>query len=360
MSQLYARVFLQILDSSLAEDYQTRHVFEDILKLVNRDGVCDMTRTAIARRTNVPLEVVEAAIAKLESPDPHSRDSDHEGRRLVRLDDHRDWGWRVVNWLRYDSIRTSVEQREHNAQRMARYRVGKKASTSPTPPSSQPQKQKQPQIQIQSIAYIEPTCSLQVCNTSTPCGADAPPCSTELPLPLMNPEPIQGSAGHLPLPSPAPTVKAARIERREAAEALLEWLNTAAGRSFAAVDANLRPITDRLADCHDDVAGVRVMISRQCAIWKADSVMATYLRPATLFGKLKFRGYYDDRNQPIPSAAVHSGNGVRPHRNDFIGTPESRAAWAAQCAAADEHFVEGFGPGTGRVAPQSQSNGGGL
>ena len=30
MSQLYARIFTQILDSSLAEDWRARHVFEDL------------------------------------------------------------------------------------------------------------------------------------------------------------------------------------------------------------------------------------------------------------------------------------------------------------------------------------------
>lgn len=175
MSQLYARVFLQILDSSLADDWKTRHVFEDILKLVDRSGVCDMTKGAIARRTNVPLEIVQQAIEKLESPDLHSRDSESEGRRLLRLDDHRDWGWRVVNWLRYDAIRTSTEQREQNATKMARYRATKKATPSPTPPT---QPQKQIQIHPQSVADTAPTCSLHVGYTEgniTPVQPATPP-----------------------------------------------------------------------------------------------------------------------------------------------------------------------------------------
>lgn len=144
MSQLYARVFLQILDSSLAEDWKTRHVFEDILKLVNRDGVCDMTHAAIARRTNVPLEVVAAAIGKLESPDKNSRDSEYEGRRLIRLDDHRDWGWRVANWDKYDAVKNDAEHRAWKSKEMANYRSRLRArkgtpSSSPTPPPTPPE-----------------------------------------------------------------------------------------------------------------------------------------------------------------------------------------------------------------------------
>lgn len=119
MTQLYSRVFLQILDSSIAEDFTTRHVFEDFLKLADhKTGTVDMTRQALARRLNIPLETLNAAIARLESPDPSSRDPEFQGRRLERLDDHRDWGWRVLNWLKYDAIRTRADV----AIRVARHR----------------------------------------------------------------------------------------------------------------------------------------------------------------------------------------------------------------------------------------------
>lgn len=134
MPQLYSRVFLQILDSSLANDWRARYVFEDFLKLANEDGVVDMTREAIARRTNVPLEIVAHGIEVLEAPDAGSRDPSEEGRRLIRLDDHRDWGWRVVNWCRYDAIRSSFEHRAAKARDMKRYR--EKLLSEPSPKST--------------------------------------------------------------------------------------------------------------------------------------------------------------------------------------------------------------------------------
>ena len=49
MSQLYSRVFLQILDSSIAEDFTMRHVFEDFLKSCDhKTGVVDMTRPIVS------------------------------------------------------------------------------------------------------------------------------------------------------------------------------------------------------------------------------------------------------------------------------------------------------------------------
>jgi hypothetical protein len=132
MQQLYARVFTQILDSSLAEDWQARHVFEDLLKLAD-GGIVEMTRQAISRRTNVPMEVINRAIDVLESPDPASRDAAEDGRRLVRLDEHRDWGWRIVNWDKYDAIRSAQDQRAKTAKRTREWRERQKVSPAPLP-----------------------------------------------------------------------------------------------------------------------------------------------------------------------------------------------------------------------------------
>jgi hypothetical protein len=128
MSQLYSRVFLQILDSSIAEDFTVRHVFEDFLKLLDhKTGVLDMTRQALRRRLNIPEDVLNHAIEVLESPDPNSRDMEFEGRRIERLDEHRDWGWRVLNWPKYEAVRTKADV----YLRVARHREKKKTENPP-------------------------------------------------------------------------------------------------------------------------------------------------------------------------------------------------------------------------------------
>ena len=87
---LYSHVSVAILDSSLAEDWMVRHVFEDMFKLADKTtGILDMTRESFARKTNVPIDVVNRAIEVLESPDLKSRDRAEDGRRIVRLDAHR-------------------------------------------------------------------------------------------------------------------------------------------------------------------------------------------------------------------------------------------------------------------------------
>lgn len=119
---MYAKVFRQIYESSIAEDYETRHVFMDMMVLADSDGVVDMTQEAIARITNVPLEKIKAAILKLEAPDSRSRTPDYEGCRIIRIDDHRDWGWVIVNYSRFRSTATEEKRRELTRLRVRKLR----------------------------------------------------------------------------------------------------------------------------------------------------------------------------------------------------------------------------------------------
>jgi hypothetical protein len=90
---MFVKVFSQIFDSSIAENYELRHFFEDMLKLADIDGVVDMTPEAISRRINLPFEKVVEFLAELMKPDEKSRSPEHDGRRIIPLDSHRDWVW---------------------------------------------------------------------------------------------------------------------------------------------------------------------------------------------------------------------------------------------------------------------------
>jgi hypothetical protein len=110
---MFAKVFGQIFDSSVAEDYLVRLVFEDFLVLADKLGVVDMTPQAVSRRTNVPLEIVQRGILVLSSPDPESRSQGEEGRRLVPIDSHRSWGWQIVNYEHYRNLRDEEARRAY-------------------------------------------------------------------------------------------------------------------------------------------------------------------------------------------------------------------------------------------------------
>jgi len=128
---MYVKLFEQILDSSIAENYKTRLVFEDMLLLADQHGIVDITHEAFARRTNIPLDIVKTAIAELEKPDARSRRADQDGRRIMRLDDHRDWGWHIVNFDYYKNIRNDEERTAYMRGYIKDYRARGKDKSRP-------------------------------------------------------------------------------------------------------------------------------------------------------------------------------------------------------------------------------------
>lgn len=84
---------------------------------------------AIAEEVGLVVDQVRAALRMLEAPDLESRSPEEEGRRIVRMDEHRDWGWRIVNYAKYRSIRDEDERREQNRLSQKKWR-DKQASAS--------------------------------------------------------------------------------------------------------------------------------------------------------------------------------------------------------------------------------------
>lgn len=119
---MFAKVFGQIFDSSIAEDYNCRRMFMDLLVLADPTGAVDMTLEAISRRTNVPIEEVQKYITELCQPDAKSRSDLHEGKRLIPLDSRRDWGWQIVNYQHYRKLKDQEALRSYfrDAQRRSR------------------------------------------------------------------------------------------------------------------------------------------------------------------------------------------------------------------------------------------------
>jgi hypothetical protein len=72
-----------------------------------------MTTDAIARRTNVPEEMVIHAISELMKSDHRSRSKEEDGRRLAPIDSHREWGWQIVNYGHYRNIKDEEARRAY-------------------------------------------------------------------------------------------------------------------------------------------------------------------------------------------------------------------------------------------------------
>lgn len=112
---MYGKLFGQMYDGTLATrgPWQALVTFQQFIILADKDGIVDMTAEAMARRTTIPLEIIQIGIAALEEPDAESRTPDLEGRRIVRLSDDRAWGWRVVNYSHYRKLRSQEDRREY-------------------------------------------------------------------------------------------------------------------------------------------------------------------------------------------------------------------------------------------------------
>ena len=84
-----------------------------------------MTRVAISARTSIPIDIIEPGIAHLMDGDPHSRTEGENGARIVLLDDHREWGWRIVNYAKYRDMKSQEDRRTKWAEDKRRQRAEK-------------------------------------------------------------------------------------------------------------------------------------------------------------------------------------------------------------------------------------------
>jgi len=113
---MYAKVFAQMYDGSLCTNgpWQALVTFQQFLVLADQEGFVDMTAEAISRRTTIPLSIIEAGIEELSKPDLKSRTPDHDGRRIIPISPERDWGWIVVNYKVYRSLKREIDRRDYH------------------------------------------------------------------------------------------------------------------------------------------------------------------------------------------------------------------------------------------------------
>lgn len=116
---MYGKIFESMYDGTIAENWKALVTFQQMIILCDSGGVIDMTPQSISRRTGIPLEIITEGVSALEMPDPMSRTPDEEGRRIVRIDAHRPWGWRLVNHRRYRQIASSEDKRRADRERIA-------------------------------------------------------------------------------------------------------------------------------------------------------------------------------------------------------------------------------------------------
>lgn len=119
---MYAKLFTSIYQGTLRGNSHGLLVFTNLLAHCDKTGVVDMHPRAIAEEVGLTVEQVRCALDELESPDHESSSPEQDGRRIVRLDEHRAWGWTVVNYAKYRAIRDEEDRREQNRLSQERWR----------------------------------------------------------------------------------------------------------------------------------------------------------------------------------------------------------------------------------------------
>jgi len=126
---MYGKIWESMFDGSLVETrWEAVITFMVLITFADKNGIVDMTPAALSGRTTIPKPIFEKGLKVLEAPDKISRTKDSDGRRIIRLDEHRKWGWKIVNYEKYANAKNMASLRAHWAEQKRAYRERKGAT----------------------------------------------------------------------------------------------------------------------------------------------------------------------------------------------------------------------------------------
>ena len=154
---MYVKLFASLYQGTLRGKSDGILVFTNLLAHADQHGMVDIHPRAIAEEVGLSEDAVRVALKYLEATDEESRSPENEGRRIILLDGHRAWGWKIVNYGKYRAIKNEDDRREQNRLAQERWRnkqtgissvsIDKQPSAEISSVSRGKPKQKQKQIQ---------------------------------------------------------------------------------------------------------------------------------------------------------------------------------------------------------------------
>ncbi len=123
---MYGKIFDSMYEGTLYGHWQAIVTLQQMIVLSDASGTVDMTPQAMSARTSIPLKIILKGIEDLSAPDPQSRTPGEDGRRIVLIDEHRPWGWVLVNHDKYQKLKSMEEKREADRIRIAEKRKNNK------------------------------------------------------------------------------------------------------------------------------------------------------------------------------------------------------------------------------------------
>jgi hypothetical protein len=149
MTEPFVKLFSSITTSTIwREDSDTRIVWVTMLAIADRTGYVGASLPGLASTANVSLEACETALARFMAPDKHSRNQEHEGRRIEAAFR----GWQILNYEFFRNLRDTEAIRAYERERKAAQREGKESGTVPASPGKS---QSVPKLSPQAEAELE-------------------------------------------------------------------------------------------------------------------------------------------------------------------------------------------------------------
>lgn len=139
LTPAFTKLQRSIVTSSIwLQDADTRLVWITLLALCDRDGIVRASPNGLAHQARVSEEGCHKALELLSQPDSDSRSTEHEGRRIERVDG----GFLVLNYQRILSEGARQERRDYNREKQAEGRAKKRANGSTIRPEHRDDKGK--------------------------------------------------------------------------------------------------------------------------------------------------------------------------------------------------------------------------
>jgi|GEM_PF-1894219 len=109
---MYGKLFTSFFYGSIMmKELHVRYTLMSLFALCDAGGYIDIHPRQIAAMIGIDESQVRDAIDQLSQPDPDSRSTDEEGRRLIPI--RETFGWKLVNFEKYRELSRESDRREY-------------------------------------------------------------------------------------------------------------------------------------------------------------------------------------------------------------------------------------------------------
>lgn len=121
----FTKLHSTIINSSVWDESDSvRIVWVTLLAMADAGGFVESSLPGLAHQSRKTIPETEAALLVLERPDPHSKNPDHDGRRISKVEA----GWLVLNYVLYRAVQEVSDEPSDvaNRARVNRHRARKR------------------------------------------------------------------------------------------------------------------------------------------------------------------------------------------------------------------------------------------